>query len=410
MLRSVFHALCGTVLLLAASLTFTAPSAAAASLVEVTDFGPNPSNLQMHVYAPDSVADSPAVVVALHYCTGSGPVLHQDTEFRALADRYGFIVVYPSATRAGHCFDASSPEALRRGGGSDPVGIRSMVAFAQREYDGDPKRVFAVGVSSGAMMTNVLLANYPDVFAAGAAFMGVPYGCFASPWGWNVECAGGRIVKTPEQWGDLVRASYPGYRGRLPRIQLWHGTEDGALAYANLGEQVKQWTNVHGVGQNPVSTDNPQPTWTRTRYGNAGARAKVEAVSVAGVGHGLPTPGMAQHAVEFFGLTTPCQVAYQTNSWNSGFTARIRVTNTGDSPVEGWRLAFTLPPGQSITSGWGAAYNGASGQISAENLRYNATIAPGHSAYLGLVATHTGDSGEPNAFTVNGTACEIQPR
>ena len=34
----------------------------------------------------------------------------------------------------------------------------------------DRGRVFATGLSSGAMMTNVLLGDYPDVFKAGAAF------------------------------------------------------------------------------------------------------------------------------------------------------------------------------------------------------------------------------------------------
>ena len=35
-------------------------------------------------------------------------------------------------------------------------------------------------ISSGGMMTNVLLGDYPDVFKAGAAFAGVPFACFAN--------------------------------------------------------------------------------------------------------------------------------------------------------------------------------------------------------------------------------------
>ena len=99
------------------------PTAARSSLVEVGDFGPNPSRLGMHLYVPTTIAGRPAVVVAAHNCTRSGPAFFADTEFAALADRHGFIVVYPSATRPGSCFDVSSPQALRHGGGSDPVGI-----------------------------------------------------------------------------------------------------------------------------------------------------------------------------------------------------------------------------------------------------------------------------------------------
>lgn len=143
-----------------------APTVApAAALTEVTGFGTNPSNLQMYLYVPDSVTANPAVVVAVHYCTGSGPAMYSGTEYASLADRYGFIVVYPSVTRASKCFDVSSPQALRRGGGSDPVGIKSMVDWVTRTYSADTSRIFATGISSGAMMTNVLLGDYPDVFA-----------------------------------------------------------------------------------------------------------------------------------------------------------------------------------------------------------------------------------------------------
>src|ERR1043165_3035530 len=80
-------------------------------LVGVTDFGPNPTGLQMFLYVPASVHKHPAVVVALHYCTGSGPAMFTGTRYAALADQYGFIVVYPSAPREGHCFDVSMPGA-----------------------------------------------------------------------------------------------------------------------------------------------------------------------------------------------------------------------------------------------------------------------------------------------------------
>jgi acetylxylan esterase len=282
-----------------------AGTARAASLVEVTNFGANPSNLRMYLYVPDNVAARPAVLVAVHYCTGSGPAFFQGTEFATLANRFGFIVVYPSATRSGSCFDVSSPQALTRNGGSDPVGIRSMISYVMQNHSGDPSRVYVTGASSGAMMTNVLLGVYPDVFKAGAAFMGVPFACFATTDGsmWNTTCANGQSIKTPQEWGNLARAAFPGYTGPRPRMQLWHGTEDSTLRFPNFGEEIKQWTNVLGVSQTPVFTDHPQSsTWTRTRYGAAGDQAPVEAISLQGVGHSLPMGGMAQMAIHFFGL------------------------------------------------------------------------------------------------------------
>ncbi|WP_165986080.1 PHB depolymerase family esterase [Streptomyces sp. YIM 98790] len=443
-----------------AALLAGAPTAQAAQLTEVTGFGANPSNNRMHLYVPDRVQQRAPVLLALHYCTGTGPAFYSGSEFARLADQYGFIVIYPSANRDGNCWDVSSPQALRRDGGSDPVGLKSMIDYVHRNYSTDPDRVFVTGASSGGMMTNVMLGNYPDVFAAGASFMGVPFGCFATTDGssWNSQCAQGQRDLTPQQWGDMVRAAYPGYSGARPRMQIWHGTNDDTLRYPNFQEQIDQWTDVHGLSQTPSATDSPQSGWTRTRYGGTGTMAPVEAISLQGVGHSLPQSGQALRAIQFFGLDQPgdtsggtstgttnggtstgttnggtstgttnggtstgttnggttggdpgqgCRVGYSTNTWNTGLVANITLTNTGSSTVSGWSLAFTLPGGQSITSGWNAHYSPNSGAVTATNAAWNATIAPGGSVTIGFQATHTGNSGNPASFTLNGTACTV---
>jgi poly(hydroxyalkanoate) depolymerase family esterase len=231
-------------------------------------------------------------------------VFFSGTEFASLANQHGFIVIYPSATRSGSCFDVSTPQALAHNGNSDPVGIVSMVQYVLQNFGGDASRVFVTGASSGGMMTNVLIGDYPDVFKAGAAFMGVPFGCFATTDGsmWNTTCANGQSIKTPQQWGSLVSAAFPGFTGTRPRMQLWHGTDDTTLRFPNFGEEVKQWTNVLGLSQTPAFTDHPQSNWTRVRYGGTGVDAPVEAISIQGVGHSLPSAGMAALAIQFFGL------------------------------------------------------------------------------------------------------------
>lgn len=394
-----------------------AEAAPRAALTQITGFGENPSNLQMYLYVPDSVTANPAILVAVHYCTGSGPAMYNGTEYAQLADKYGYIVVYPSVTRSSKCFDVASPQALRRGGGSDPVGIKSMVDWTVRTYAADTDRIFVTGISSGAMMTNVLLGDYPDVFAAGAAFAGVPFACFATTNGseWNSDCANGTITRTPQAWGDLVRGAYPGYTGARPRMQLWHGTADDVLRYPNFGEEIKQWTNVHGLSQTPAVTDSPQSNWTRTRYGGTGDRAPVEAISLRGTGHNVYAWGMGERVLTFFGLKSsgpapqppagPCKATVTPSAWNTGLTASVTITNTGTTAINGWRLAFTLPAGQTITNGWGATYSPTSGAVTATNVSYNAAIAPGASVGVGYQASHTGNSAVPTAYVLNGTAC-----
>jgi len=296
--------------------------AAAASLTRVTGFGANPTNLNMYLYVPDRVAARPALLVLVHYCSGSASAIFNGNghDYVTAADRYGYIIVLPEATRSEKCFDVSTPAALRRDGGSDSTGIMSMVAYARQRYNVDPARIVVSGFSSGAMMTNVLAAEYPDVFSAASAFSGVPAGCFATTNGslWNSQCSGGQLIKSAQQWGDQARAMYPGYTGRYPRIQLWHGTTDTTLAYPNYGEEIKQWTNLHGLSQTPAFTDHPQSSWTRTRYGTTGTQATIEGISISGVGHQLPMNGQLAYAISFLGLdgttTTPSPSPSPTSS------------------------------------------------------------------------------------------------
>ncbi|WP_327043109.1 PHB depolymerase family esterase [Micromonospora ureilytica] len=420
----------------------TVGPAYAASLTEVTSFGENPGRMRMHVYVPDNRPARPAVVVAMHGCGGSGPGFYSGSEFASQADRYGYIVIYPSATQQagfGNCFDTWSDAAKRRGGGSDPVSIISMIRYVQQQYAADPDRVYATGSSSGGMMTNHMLALYPDVFKAGAAFMGVPFNCFANaadyPPG-SSQCTGGNMNRTPQQWGDAVRQAYPGYSGPRPRVQLWHGTNDTLVPYSLLQEAIEQWTNVFGLSQTPTSTDTPQANWNRRRYADSSGTVQVEAYSIQGAGHSLPSGGMAASAIAFFGLTNPttpppttpppttpppttpppttpppasgaCRVTVEVNAWNTGLTENITVTNTGTSAVNGWSVVFTLPGGQTITSGWNATYSPSSGQVTARNVGYNGAIPANGSVSFGFQATHTGNNARPSSFTLNGASCTV---
>ncbi|SOB86109.1 extracellular catalytic domain type 1 short-chain-length polyhydroxyalkanoate depolymerase [Streptomyces sp. 1331.2] len=283
-----------------------APQAAAASLTQITNFGTNPTGLLMHLYVPNNVRPNPPILLALHGCQGTGPYMYSSTDFGSLADRYGFLVIYPSTNPSGSCWDVSSDQALTRNGGSDPVGLMSMITYAEQHYGGNADAVYVTGESSGGMMTNVMLADYPDVFKAGAAFMGVPYHCFytGTVRGWNGPCAQGQVSMTPQQWGSLVRGADRGYTGPRPRVQLWHGTADTTLSHNNLGEEIKEWTDVLGVSQTPSATDTPAANWNRTRYDNSAGVTQVEAYSIAGAGHQLPVQGtaMAATAVHFMGL------------------------------------------------------------------------------------------------------------
>ncbi|TRM68531.1 carbohydrate esterase family 1 protein [Schizophyllum amplum] len=288
----------GKITLLLATALAGAGVARAASLQQVSNFGDNPTGVQMFIYVPDTLAASPPIIVAMHYCTGTAQAYYQGTQYANLANSMGFIVIYPDAPDSGGCWDVHSTETLTHDAGGDSLGIASMVRYAIDTYGADPARVFATGTSSGAMMTNVLIGAYPDLFAAGAAFSGVPYGCFAGPSLWNSQCAQGQLIKSAQEWGDQARSGYADFSGTRPKMQVWHGSADTTLYPQNFYEEIKQWTNVLGYEESAGTntTSDPLPGYTRATYGT-----DFEAIFAQGVGHTVPE--QANDVLRFFGLS-----------------------------------------------------------------------------------------------------------
>jgi acetylxylan esterase len=193
------------------------PSRILAQIAHITD----PALLQNRfVYVPDQVKTD-ALVVAIHSCGSTGPSYFGWAPWKKGSDSKGYVTVFPSATS--NCWDVSSKASLSRNGGGESTAIADMIKYAISKYKINPKKVFVVGESSGAMMSNVLASTYPDLIAAVSMYSGVPAGCFVSASGataaWNGDCAGGRSIKTAQQWGDIVRAMYPGYTGARPRMR-----------------------------------------------------------------------------------------------------------------------------------------------------------------------------------------------
>jgi len=252
----------------------------------ITDFGPNPTNVGFYLYVPTNLQANPPILVIPHWCQGSAQAAFAGGE--TLAETYGIIIIYPDSpnVNAGKCWDLSSKQTLTHNGGGDSLGIVSMVKYTLAKYNGNAKRVFSYGVSSGGMMTNVLLGSYPDVFAAGSAWAGVAFGCYAADGFavWNDACATGKIIKTGAEWKTIVEAAYPGYNGWRPKMQVFHGSVDTTVYPQNFQEEIKEWTAVLGLPSSPVSTltNTPQSGWTTYIYGSS-----FQATLAQGVGHNI---------------------------------------------------------------------------------------------------------------------------
>lgn len=121
---------------------------------EVTDYGDNPTGTRMWLYVPKSLASKPAVVVGIHWCSGSAQAYYQGSRWASYAETYGFIVIYPQTPYTkDNCWDVASKMTLTHKGGGASNSIAEMAKFVLEEYNADKSRVFVTGTSSGAMMT-----------------------------------------------------------------------------------------------------------------------------------------------------------------------------------------------------------------------------------------------------------------
>jgi poly(hydroxyalkanoate) depolymerase family esterase len=262
-----------------------------AALESVSSFGANPGNLTMYRYVPTGVGPSAPLVVALHACSMTAAD-YVGAGWNQLADAHHFYVLYPEQKTANNtlqCFnwswDPSTPSGLQRGQGENES-IKEMVDKMKADFSIDPARVYVTGFSAGAAEAIDLLALWPDVFAAGAPVAGIAYGC-AATLSDTSQCLSPGTSKTAMQWGDLVRQADPGWTGAYPTVAVWQGASDSVVAPANLGELVKQWTNVLGVDATADETDT-SGALTHQQFRDLAGVARVDTFEVAGLGHQIP--------------------------------------------------------------------------------------------------------------------------
>jgi polyhydroxybutyrate depolymerase len=87
------------------------------------------------------------------------------TGLSSLADREGFIVVYPEALER-FWSDRREPRNLTGGQVNDVKFIDQLITTLQNTYNIDPKKVYATGISNGGFMSQVLACDLSDRIAA----------------------------------------------------------------------------------------------------------------------------------------------------------------------------------------------------------------------------------------------------
>jgi polyhydroxybutyrate depolymerase len=121
----------------------------------------------VHVPARYDGKTSMAVVFVLHGATQSAESAERMSGMSAKADKENFLAVYPSGIghvptwNAGACCGYAMQTRV------DDVGFfRALIDELEQDYTVDPKRIFATGISNGAMMSYRLACEMSDEIAA----------------------------------------------------------------------------------------------------------------------------------------------------------------------------------------------------------------------------------------------------
>lgn len=257
-------------------------------LHEVTGFGANPGELRMRLHVPEDLAPGAALVVVLHGCTQTAAALAAGAGWLDLADRHGFVVICPEQTRANNpnlCFNWFQPQDTARGHG-EAASIHAMIEHAVATFELDPRRVFVTGLSAGGAMAGVMLATYPETFAAGAVVAGLPFGAAANMQEAFAAMSNARSLPAAV-WGDKVRAA-SSHAGPWPRVSVWQGEADTTVRPGVADDLVRQWTDVHGLRSAGVEAADSDPGHRHLVWRRPDGEVGVELHRIAGMGHGVP--------------------------------------------------------------------------------------------------------------------------
>jgi polyhydroxybutyrate depolymerase len=232
---------------------------------------------RVHVPGVDAPTMRIPVLIVLHGGIGNGRQIERSSGFSELADRFGFVAVYPDGTGfvdMRYTWNANNCCGFAHRQDVDDVGfISALIDELVTSDDVDPSRVFVTGFSNGAMMTFRLACELSGKIAAAAPYAGAL----------NTDtCAAREPVPLLIMNGDADQ-NVPVAGGLSPNagVAAQNDRVDRSTAYA-----VQTWVQIDGCSNTPVAEDSNAglvTTYSRCTNGSA-----VEQVLIHGWDHRWP--------------------------------------------------------------------------------------------------------------------------
>jgi len=235
----------------------------------------------LHV-PPGLAKDQPVPLVLIYHGSGSdGERMERFTNFSKLADRHGFIAVYPDAFAENWNDGRAATSILAQAKEIDDISFTiSVIDAISRDHSIDPKRIYATGFSNGGIFVHLLAEKCASRLAAIASIS-----------------------------GGIAEPIAPNFKpANALSVFIVHGTKDPFVPYngGNVDESdngriistdqtVKKWIAINGdntkseKGQLPDvnKDDHSQVKWTRWNFPKT--RTELLLYTIEGAGHTWPS-------------------------------------------------------------------------------------------------------------------------
>lgn len=230
------------------------------------------------------------LVVVVHGAFVNAAQMERFSGFSALAERAGFVVLYPNGIgllgwfqhwNSGHCCG----KALRQQ--VDDVGFLALaIAEVKRRYAIDHRRVYMIGHSNGAMLTYRFAAERPALVAA----IGIVAGTIG---GKPHEAAAERRIPMP-----LLPVPVIAFHGRKDAQIVYEGGRSqrgrSQITWLSVETSMQVWRQANGV--QPVATTSSLYNAQVQRDIWSGGRCQAEVIlyTLEDWGHAWPGPAFIQ--------------------------------------------------------------------------------------------------------------------
>ncbi|MEK7355139.1 MAG: PHB depolymerase family esterase [Bdellovibrionota bacterium] len=263
------------------------------------------SDRDFRFYVPSALrqGEKRPLLVALHGCLQTPEDFAGLARLEKLADDQRIFLLLPKQgifDNLNQCWNWFSASEQRRDEG-EPGLIVGMVRWSKSKHAVDETRIYVAGISAGGGMTSILLATYPDVFAAGMMGSGTMYkagedlysGYYATKYGSRAD-----PVAIATETYESLKATI-----QLPRaipLLVIHGSDDQSCAALNSAQTAQQFIALNdladdGLANASVSskalsiheTKIPKGySYRVSAFGPNTSAVVVEHIVVKGMGHG----------------------------------------------------------------------------------------------------------------------------